>query len=77
MALGNAGPMYCEVNVLMRPSSSPPISAPAGTADAAKHDHHEGVDGPGRFIGGEKGTMMPMTMPDAPAKAAETANVRP
>src|SRR5882724_2596631 len=30
MALGNAGPMNCDVKVLIRPSSSPPISAPAG-----------------------------------------------
>jgi hypothetical protein len=75
MALGNAGPMNCEVNVLMRPSSSPPISA-GRTADAAKRHHHESVDGPDAHRRRERHDDAEDGAGRA-GEAAETPKVRP
>src|SRR5204862_3467153 len=72
VTLGNAGPTYCAVRVLTKPSSSPPIKAPAGlpTPPSTTTTKALSVQVPSSL--GENGKMMPITMPAAPAKAAET-----
>src|SRR5262249_46488983 len=76
VTLGKDGPMYWAVSVFTTPSSRPPIRAPAGlptppstTTTKAFMVHSASSDG-------ENGRMMPITMPAAPAKAADTAKVR-
>src|SRR4029079_8656299 len=75
VTLGKAGPIYCAVSVLTSPSNRPPISAPAGlpTPPSTTTTKALSVQVPSSL--GEKGRMMPITMPAAPAKAAETAKV--
>ena len=75
MTLGKAGPTYCAVSVFTTPSSRPPISAPAGlpTPPSTTTTKAFSVQLPSSL--GEKGRMMPITMPAAPAKAADTAKV--
>src|SRR5204863_5812925 len=63
VTLGKAGPIYWAVKVLTRPSSSPPSSAPAGlpTPPSTTTTKAFRVHPPSSF--GEKGRMMPITMP--------------
>ena len=67
--------MYCAVSVLTMPSSRPPSSAPAGlpTPPSTTTTKAFSVQVPSST--GENGSTMPITMPAAPANAAETPKV--
>src|SRR5471032_2592291 len=75
VTLGKDGPMYCAVSVFTMPSRSPPIRAPAGLPTPPSTTTTKAfIVHPASSLG-EKGRMMPITMPAAPEKAAETAKV--
>ena len=57
------------------PSSRPPISAPAGLPTPPSTTTTKALSVQVPSSAGENGRMMPITMPEAPAKAADTAKV--
>src|SRR4030095_11384466 len=75
VTLGKDGPIYCAVSVLTTPSSRPPIRAPAGLPTPPSTTTTKAFSVQVASSAGEKGRMMPMTIPAAPAKAADTAKV--
>ena len=75
MTLGKDGPIYWAVSVLTMPSSRPPISAPAGLPTPPSTTTTQALSVQVPSSAGENGRMMPITMPEAPAKAADTAKV--